>query len=89
MDNKDTVTFKGKTYSLDTQAEPTSRLFDGGFQSAKEGETYTDEWGAYATGPDGEQVMIVWQWQMVKGQEPEDGGDYPWLDSNIVAARPQ
>ena len=71
------VSFKGVSYALISQAAPTDRLFGGGWSDAAEGEAYTAEYSAAAMGQDGEEYVVRWQFEMVRGQEPEDGADLP------------
>lgn len=82
-----TIKYNGLIYALLRQACPTGRSFTRCFSDVEVGEVYTDEWHAPATGPDGKLYWVTWQWDTVKGQEPEDGGDYPWYDSNIVSVK--
>lgn len=79
------VEFDGKKYALIQQAYQSNRVFHGWFGDAGDGETYTDEWEASAIDKDGNEYKVSWQWDMVKGEEPEDGSNYPWFDENIVA----
>lgn len=79
-----TVTFKNQTYTIDGEGYPTCAVFAHSIHSAADGETYTDQWQDRGTDSHGNRVIITWEWEMVRGEEPEDGGDYPWYDSNIV-----
>lgn len=65
------VTCEGSTYSLTDQAELTNRVFPGWVGDVETGESYTSEWAANATGPDGESYQVVWQFEQVKGKEQE------------------
>jgi hypothetical protein len=83
------VIYQGREYILTCQAYQSNRVFSGWFGDAEEGESYTDEWEATATDRQGNQFAVVWQWEIVKGEEPEDGGDLPFRDSNIVKVKEQ
>ena len=79
------VTFEGKTYRVNgSLAYQTNRVFFGWHNDVEQGETYIDEWAEDGEDMSGIPVRVTWQWEMVKGEEPEDGGDYPWCDENIV-----
>lgn len=77
------ILWGGNVYHLTEQAELTNRVFHGWWGDAQEGETYTTEYSASAFDNDGNQHRVYWQFEVVKGQEPEDDGDYPWTDDNI------
>ena len=93
-----TVTIDGTEYALLYQPELSNRLFPGGWQDAAEGGEYISEWEAPCASR--EQMSAddwdrrdntqraVWQFPAVKGQEPEDGGDWPWSDENAVSLSP-
>ena len=81
-----TATFEGKTYTLDCVAYLTNNVFLGWFGDAAEGESYTAEYEATAHDTDGTNYGIRWQFETVKGQEPEDESDYPFDDQHITAA---
>lgn len=79
------VEFGGKKYALMAQAEFTNRLFAGGFQDAETGEEYTTEYSAPAMREDGEEYVVRWQFDVIKGEEPADE-DHDWDDVNDVIA---
>lgn len=80
------VEFNGKKYALMAQAELTNRLFDGGFQGAETGDEYTTEYSAPAMGEDGEEYVVRWQFDVIKGEEPADE-DHDWDNvHNVIAA---
>ena len=82
--NYGSVKFKGRTYRLVTQAEPTNRCFHGSFHNVTRGEWYIDQWGAYAEA-DGIRYIVNWEWNMQFGSEPDDADALPLLDENIVS----
>jgi len=79
-----TVTYKGKTYKVNGQAELSNRVFFGWWGDAQDGEEYTAEWEADGEDESGIPVKVRWQMDMVKGEEPEDGADWDFSDDNIV-----
>jgi hypothetical protein len=79
------VEFENRTYALTQQAYSSCRTFPGSWHDANEEETYIDEWCAGAIDKDGNKYEVTWQWDMIKGDEPEDGSNYPWFDENIVS----
>ena len=80
----DTITYNGQKYELLEQASLSNRSFPGDFQSAEEGEQYTAEYWAAAKDSDGNDVTVYWQFDEVKGQEPEDESQYDFSTDNIV-----
>lgn len=82
-----TVTYDGQVYVLQGQAYLSDRVFPGGWHDAEEGEEYTTEYYADAVDPDGNDYIVVWQFDTVKGEEPEDEENYDWSDDNIVEVR--
>lgn len=80
-----TVEFKGKHYALIDKAELTNRLFMGWWGDAYEGDEYVSEFSAPAMGQDGCEYCVLWQFDVVKGQEPDDD-TLPWqIVHNVVA----
>lgn len=84
MDNFGSATYKGTLYQLTSQAELTNRVFAGWRGDAGEGDEYTAEWSAYGISPDGDRVVIVWQWTEIKGDELDDASCYGFDDCWIV-----
>lgn len=81
------ITYQGERYALTFTAQPTNRVFSGWFGDAREGEEYTSEWSAPAMGQDGEEYVVRWRFDAIKGQEPEDNGDWPWDEvSEVIPA---
>lgn len=78
------ITFQGQQYALVFQAQLTNRVFDGWWGDARGGEEYVSEWSAPAIGTDGNEYVVRWQFDAVKGQEPEDDGDWPWDEIHEV-----
>jgi len=68
--------------TLEDQPELTSRLFDGGYQDATEGNEYQQEWSQDATHGE-DKYKIVWQFEQVKGLENE--ADYLDFDESKAA----
>lgn len=60
-------------------------VFPGWHGDAAEGEEYTSQWQVYAEGSDGERYLITWDFPAVKGQEPEDDGDWPWDNEQYMS----
>lgn len=84
----DTISYQGKEYILECEAFLSNRVFPGWWGDVGEGEAYIAEYDAYATstGGDGARYVVSWQFDAVKGDEPEDESDYPWEDDeNIVS----
>lgn len=79
-----TVTFEGKTYWLTEVADFSNRVFDGWFGDAEEGEAYTTEFKAEAIDAEGNEYVVTWQFETVKGNEPEDNGNWPWQNVSFV-----
>lgn len=62
----------------------TNRVFPGWWGDVSDGEEYQSEWACYAEDKDGERYKIVWMFPAVKGDEPEDGGDWPWDNDELI-----
>lgn len=78
------VTHKGIEYILDGHAHLSNRVFDGGWQDAREGEAYTAEYKATAINKNTrENAEVYWQFAEVKGNEPEDESNYPFDNRHI------
>lgn len=69
--NFGTVQCNGETIRLAEEASPSARAFARCFNDAADGESYIAEWQARGTRPNGERVMVYWQFEQVKGQEQE------------------
>lgn len=63
----------------------TNYVFPGWHGDAAEGEEYTSQWQVYAEDSDGERYLITWGFPAVKGQEPEDDGDWPWDNEQYMS----
>ena len=83
------VTHDGTEYTLIKQAELSNRVFVGWWGDVEEGEEYTSEWSATAVDAEGNEFEVYWQFDAVKGDEPEDGGNWPWDDAHIAFVHPQ
>ena len=83
------VAHEGKEYTLAQVADYSNRVFPGWWGDVQEGEEYTAEFSASAYDNDGNSYMIYWQFDSVKGQEPEDLSNYPWDDEHISLVVPQ
>lgn len=80
-DDYGTATYNGRTYTLTSFPELTCRVFPNCFTEVDDGEEYTSEWSARAVdenGEEGNEYKVVWQFEAVKGTEPEDDSDWPW-----------
>lgn len=85
MKNYGTVnSYKGKTYRLTEYATLSNRVFPGWFGDAEDGKTYTAEYQAMAVDKSGNECIVYWQFDTVKGEEPEDESNYPWDDSHVT-----
>lgn len=79
-----TITYEGNSYELTDNCFLTNRLFDGWWGDAEEGEEYTSEWEAPARDETGNIYRVTWQFEAIKGEEPEDDG-WPWEnDEHII-----
>lgn len=79
MNNYGTITYEGKNYLLLSDAELTNRCFDGDYNHAEVGETYTFEMKADAVGEeDGIDVTVYWMFEEVKGEEKENLDEYDY-----------
>lgn len=79
-----TTTFDGKTYTLTSAADYTSRLLPGGYTNyvdAENGEKYEFEMIASAVDEDGVECTVYWIFSDTKGDEdPLDTYDYSTAD---------
>ena len=80
------VTYQGQEYLLQDDAQLSNRVFPGWWGDAHEGEEYTAEYSAPAS-RQSHTNTVVWQFSVVKGQEPENESDYDWDDDNIVRVK--
>ena len=87
MDNFGTIEYHGKAYRLKEHATLSNRVFRGWFGDAKEGESYAAEYRASAIDESGSNWQIVWHFETIRGEEPEDESDYNWGD--VLAIIPQ
>lgn len=83
-----TVVFNGKSYWLTEQADFSNRQFPGSWFDAQEGETYMTEFSATAVDGAGDGFEVYWQFETIKGEEPELDV-YPWDEDHIVRVIPQ
>ena len=88
MSTYGTVNYQGQQYRLTEDASLSNRLFNGGWQDAVDGAQYIAEYCASGVSLEGAPVTIYWQFEAVKGMEPEDEGSYDWARS-ISQVRPQ
>jgi hypothetical protein len=68
-----TIVYDGVSYTLDDQAEPTSRLIPGpwNYHDVEEGEEYQMEYAAPAHDAKGNEYRVCWLFWLTKGDEPE------------------
>lgn len=79
-----TTTFDGQTYTIDGDAFFSNRPFAGWWGDADEGQGYTSEWYQPTIDEDGNNVTLVYHFDALRGEEPEDDG-WDWAnDNNIV-----
>lgn len=81
--NFGTVNHNGKVITLTDQAVLSNRVFTSWWGDASEGESYTAEYHANGVDENGNDVMVYWQFDEIKGQEPEDESNYPWDDEHV------
>lgn len=84
-----TVSFGGEVYFLMGDPAATNRVFSGWYGDVEDGEHYTAEWSSQAEDKDGGKVTVVWQFNIVKGGEPEDDGELPLDDYHIATVTPR
>lgn len=77
------VEFLGQSYALSAQVRPTHREFAGSISCAAEGEQCTVEYAAPAVDKDGEDYLVCWRFNVVKGAEP-DADTHNWGDAYTV-----
>lgn len=56
---------------MDGDVEFTNRVFPGWWGDAEEGEGYIAEYADTGYSPDGEKYIVEYQFDLVKGEEPE------------------
>ena len=78
-----TFTHKGQQYTVDDDAVLSNRVFNGWWGDANEGDEYTAEYKANAVDSRGIDCDVYFQFDAVKGQEPEDESEYPFDDDHI------
>lgn len=84
-----TVIYDGQEYALLEPAQLSNRVFPGWWGDAIEEEPeYTSEWQAQAIDGEGNRHYVVWQFDAVKYQEPEDDSNWPWDDEHVTAVKP-
>lgn len=79
--------------------ELTNHIFPGWWGDADQGESYVSQWSCPAAAasdferddfdPDdlsNPPVTLIFEFPAIKGQEPEDGGDWPWDDERYISA---
>jgi hypothetical protein len=80
------VPYNGITYQLTNQAELTNRVFPGWWGDVTAGEEYTSEWSAAGCDADDNEVVVTWQFDLVRNEEPEPD-TYDWgSPSKVVFA---
>lgn len=79
-----TVKHDNKTLTLTADAQLSNRVFAGWWGDAKDGETYQAEFSAPAKDDQGNEYTVYWQFEAIKGQEPEDDSNYPWHDESAI-----
>lgn len=78
-----TVSYNGKTLTLDAQAELSNRVFCGWWGDREENcGSYIDEWKAPAHDADGNNYDVYWQFARTAGDEIQDD-ELPWNDDHI------
>lgn len=70
------------TFWLTDRAELSNSVFDGWFGDAQEGESYIAEYCSPAIDMHGDHYKICWQFEAVKGEEPEPD-TYPFDNDHI------
>ena len=87
IDKFGTVKKDGKEIRLTGDATPSNRVFFGWWGDASEGESYTDEWVADGIDENGNDVQVYWQFDQIKGEEPEDASNLPFDDEHVSEIR--
>ena len=80
------ISFQGKSYALIEQAELTNRLFYGWWGDAKAGEEFLMELSAPAMDVDENEYVVTWQFEVIKGEEPDDASGYDWDVLSVIPA---
>lgn len=77
-----TEQYTGRQTQIESRDECflTDRDFPGWFGDAKDGDEYIAEYADYATDADGNEYRLVWQFVLVRGEEPDDDSSLPWED---------
>lgn len=83
------VTFEGKDYTIDDQCFLSNRFFDKSWSGVQEGDEYLSEWCCNGIDENGNKVMVTWQFDTVKGFEPDDDSYWPWKDRYITSVHYQ
>ncbi|MDR1685203.1 MAG: hypothetical protein LBR82_01975 [Desulfovibrio sp.] len=73
----------GRVLTVTRHAELTNRVFPGWFGDVKDGEEYVSEWDILAVDADGEEYRIIYQYDLVKGEEPLPE-DLDWDDTAMI-----
>lgn len=72
------VEFEGKTYMIEGQAQFTNRLFNGdNFMDVAEGERYNFEMSEKAIDEDGNEYVVYYVMEDIKGRE-WDSDNFDW-----------
>lgn len=77
-DKNGKVEFEGREYALLCEPSLTNNVFPGWFGDAKNGEAYVMQWGAGAVDADGIKHSMIWEFDAVRGEEPDDDSNWPW-----------
>jgi hypothetical protein len=67
----------------DSLTSRTNALITGGFQDAKNGEQFWDQWQADGT-HDGSNYRLIFEFRVTKGDQPEDD-ELPWDEDHIYS----
>ena len=85
------VEHEGITYHLTEEAYTESAAsHPGDWSNVDYGEECFIQFQAPAVDEDGKEYEVIWRFDVIKGEEPEDGGEYDWDDpGNIVSVERQ
>jgi len=79
----ETIEFKGKTYTLTTDADFTGRVLEGGYtdySTRENGENYDFEMSASAEDKEGNEYIIYWIFTCEDDEAELDSYDYDIID---------
>lgn len=85
--NLPTITYNGVAIQATQDAYLSNRVFPGSWGDAQEGEGYTAEWETRGEDADGNEYLIRWQFDAVRGEEPDDDSNWDWDNVDCISVR--